>query len=101
MFRQWRAFNILYNQYRKKIERDRLIMAVQQGVTEDQATAILALVNREVEKLTELPPGNLWLDPSDPEFRRRTTDDMAIVNDVAQTSCDRLAHLMSTVYQVQ
>ena len=101
LFRQWRAFNILYRRFSQGPERARLMAAVQQGITEVQASQILARVADEIAYLSALPPGNLDLPATDPDFRRRTTEDLAIVNDGTKPGGERLAHLMSTVYQVR
>lgn len=97
----WISFNTLYTQAQGNTERDQVMNMVRQAVGADQAVDLLASLLEPIAFFTQLPPGNMRHDRANPRFRQRSEADLAVVNDAAQDPVERLAHLMSVVYQIR
>lgn len=97
----WVSFNTCYNTVEGRRERDRLTDIVRQCISPDEAIRLLDDLAEHIAFFTLLPPGNDRKAPHDPDFRRQSTQDLEVVNDLAATPPERLAHLMSVVYTVR
>lgn len=97
----WIGFNRLYNLQRANSERQRLIMAVESGLTDLQATRILASLTEAISYLVSLAPGDLRRQAVHPEFRAGAAADLQVVTDGDIADRTRLAHLLAVVYRVR
>lgn len=97
----WVSFNTLYNTLNVGSERDRLMNLIEQLIPALDAERILTCLTDPIAFFSQLPPGNMRLDTADPDFRRRCSEDLTIVNNTSVDSVKRLSHLMSVVYQVR
>lgn len=98
--RHWIGYNALYNAFPGS-ERERLMACIEAGITDEQAAFLLSSLNDELRFYASLPPGNMRLGATHPEFRRRATLDMRFAEDQTLHPTRRLAHLMAAVYQVR
>lgn len=99
--RDWISFNTLYTLVRGGSEREQVMNMVRQTVAVDQSEEFLASLLEPITFFTQLPPGNMRYDRADPRFRQQSEADLTVVNDAAQDPVERLARLMSVVYQIR
>lgn len=99
--RRWMGFNAFYNHFAANSERDRLMAAVTQGMSDEQAESVFASCQSAIEYLAASPPGDMRRDPLHADFRKRAVADMRAACDDQLSSRKRLAHLVATVYQVR
>ena len=98
--KQWAGFNAIYNAFAGP-ERDRLMEAIESGLTTEQAEAILDAAGESIRYFIALPPGNMRLAPSDRRFRARASEDLRAVGDAALGAPTRVAYLLSVIYQIR
>jgi hypothetical protein len=97
----WVSFNACYNAAGGKSERDRVTNIIREYIAPGEATQLLQNLASAVEYFSRLPPGDDRRAAHNPNFRRQSTEDLQVVNDVSATPVERLARLMSVVYQVR
>lgn len=91
----WTAFNHLYVGHHGATEEERVMSCIREHLDAISATGVLERAAASVEQVLELPPGNMRIDEHDAQFRARSTQHAAIVNDETQ------AHLTAILYQVR
>ena len=97
----WMGFNAVYGVVEGRTERNRLMNAVRAFISSAEARRLLQQSEDAIRFFAELPPGNMWKSPNHPGFRQRSAADLAVVNDGKADARERLAHLMSVVYQIR
>jgi hypothetical protein len=98
---EWVSFNTCYNDISGPTERDRLMGAIRKYLPAAEAGVALQKLSDPIQYFSRLPPGDMRKGPHNPLFRSRSTDDLNIVNDPLADPVERLAHLMSVVYQIR
>jgi hypothetical protein len=99
--RDWISFNTLYTPAQGRTEREQVMNMVRQSVSADHATDLLATLVEPISFFSALPPGNMRYGRRDPRFRQRSLEDLTVVNETTLNAVERLAHLMSVVYQIR
>ncbi len=99
--RRWMGFNAFYNHFEANSERDRLMAAITQGMSDKQAESVFANCQSATKYLAALPLGDMRRDSSHAAFRKRAVADMRAAHDDRLSSRKTLAHLVATVYQVR
>lgn len=95
------GFNAFYNYFEANSERERLMAAITQGMSDEQAESVLTGCQSATEYLAALPPGDMRRDPSHSGFRTRAVADMRAARDYQLPTRKRLAYLVAAVYQVR
>lgn len=97
----WAAFNHLYAQHRGNTERDCVMNFIRDHLSEVSAERVLDVAAKSIDRLLELPPGDMRLSVVDKRFRVRSRQDAAVVRDATQGATERMAHLAAVLYQVR
>lgn len=95
------SFNTFYNQEADRSERTRAMNAIRHNVTDAQSQSLLSQLSDEIVFFTRLPPADTRKQLADPLYRQGSQDDLNIVNDLNQNASERLASLISVLYQVR
>lgn len=96
----WRACNALYKPESGATEREQA-MNVIRHLSVQEATDILAQLPDAIAYFSALPPGDMRKGNGHPNFRQRSADDMAVVNNASENPNTRLSHLIGVVYQIR
>jgi hypothetical protein len=99
--RLWAAFNCLYGEEDRGIERDRVMQVVQRYLNDPHAQAVIDRIAIEANAIVETPPGDMRKDSSDRRFREHSERCAAIYRDQTLSSKERLSGLMGVIYQVR
>jgi hypothetical protein len=98
--RLWIAFNAIYGGEPDPRERSRVMSCIRRNFSERTALRVLRPVSRSVDRILEIPPGNMLLDRYDPNFRAASQRCAALYRDRDETSISRLAAVGGVIYQV-
>lgn len=97
----WMAFNAMYGGEPDQRERARVMRCVRGAFSERAALRVLRAVSRPVDRILEVPPGNLLLDRWDPNFRAASQRCAALYRNKSETSVGRLAAVGGVLYQIR
>ena len=100
--RYWMAFNALYKIVRQKGDSEEKAVGevILRYFSNEEANDCLKKIRWHIRDLTRLPPGDDRLDPKNPDYRKKSTDQAVIVNGNDDPKV-RLSSLMKIVYQVR
>ena len=65
----WMAFNTIYGGEPDRRERSRVMACIRRSFSERAALRVLRPVTKSIDRILEVPPGNLLLNRYDPNFR--------------------------------
>lgn len=99
--RLWMAFNAIYGGEPDQRERSRVMAVIRKHMNARQALAVLRQITRSVDRLLEVPPGNMLLEHEDPNFRATAQRYAAIYRNKKERSVSRLAAVAAILYQVR
>lgn len=97
----WMAFNAIYGGEPDARERSRVMSCIRRCFSESAALRILRAVRGSVDRILEIPPGNMQLDRDGPNFRAATQRCSALYRNGRETSRSRLAAVGGVIYQVR
>jgi hypothetical protein len=97
----WIAFNAIYGGEPDSKERARVMASIRRNFSERSALRVLRAVRKSVDKILQVPPGNMLLDKYDPNFRAASQRCSALYRNRAETSVGRLAAVGGVIYQVR
>lgn len=95
------AFNAIYGGEPDGRERSRVMGCIRRSFSERGALRVLRAVTRSVDRILEVPPGNLLLNRYDPSFRAASQRCAAIYRNRRESSVGRLAAAGGVLYQVR
>jgi hypothetical protein len=97
----WMAFNAIYGGEPDRRERSRVMACIRRSFTERAALRVLRSVTRSIDRILELPPGNLLLNRYDSSFRAASQRCAAIYRNRSESSVGRLAAVGGVLYQIR
>ncbi len=97
----WMASNAIYRGDPDRAERGRAMSTIRRLVNAREARRLLAECRAAIQRIIAIPPGNLELDKSNPNFRRASQRCMSLYRDAQQPSPTRLAAVGGVLYQVR
>ena len=97
----WIAFNAIYGGEPDSRERARVMASIRRNFSERSALRVLRAVRKSVDRILEVPPGNMLLDRYDPNFRAASQRCAALYRNTGETSVGRLAAVGGVIYQVR
>lgn len=97
----WMAFNAIYGGEPDRNERSRVMRCIRSTFSERAALRVLRSVSRSVDRLLEVPPGDMRIDRNDPRFRAATRRCAGLYRDLRETAVGRLAAVGGLIYQVR
>lgn len=99
--RAWSSFNQFYNAESDGSERSRAMNSILNHMSESQAQNLLVRLTDSIAFFTRLPPADMRRNKADEGYRLKGKQDLDIVNDSHKASLERIAHLVSVLYQVR
>jgi hypothetical protein len=97
----WTAFNAIYGGETDVRERSRVMACIRRNFSERAALRVLRAVSRSIDRILEIPPGNMLLDRYNPNFRAASHRCAALYRNKRETSISRLAAVGGVIYQVR
>lgn len=97
----WIAFNAIYGGEPDDRERSRVMSCIRHNFSESAALRVLRAIRGSVDRILEVPPGNMLLDRDDPNFRAASLRCAALYRNRSETSTNRLAAVGGVIYQVR
>lgn len=97
----WMAFNAIYGGEPDSRERARVMNCIRRSISEHTALRVLRTVNRSVDRILDVPPGNLLLNRFRPEFRAASQRCAALYRNRRESAVGRLAAVGGVLYQVR
>lgn len=97
----WMAFNAIYGGEPDARERSRVMACIRRNFSENGALRVLRVIRGSVDRILEVPPGNMLLDRYDQNFRAATQRCSALYRNRGETSTSRLAAVGGVIYQVR
>jgi len=97
----WMAFNAIYGGEPDRKERSRVMASIRRNMNERRALRVLRAVTKSVDRILEVPPGNMMLNRWDPSFRAASTRYTAMYRNRDETSVGRLAAVAAVLYQIR
>lgn len=97
----WMAFNAIYGGEPDNRERARVMNCIRRAFSERAALRVLRAVARSVDRILEVPPGNLLLNRYDPAFRAASQRCAALYRNRRESTVGRLAAVGGVLYQVR
>jgi hypothetical protein len=97
----WMAFNAIYGGEADQRERARVMASIRRNLSERSALRVLRSVTKSVDRILEVPPGNMMLNQWDPKFRAASQRCSALYRDKSETAIGRLAATAGVLYQVR
>ena len=95
------AFNAIYGGEPDKRERSRVMGCIRRSFSERAALRVLRAVTRSIDRILEIPPGNLLLNKYDPSFRAASQRCAALCRNRRGSVASRLAAAAGVLYQVR
>src|SRR5687768_16384132 len=96
----WMAFNAIYGGEPDRKERSRVMSAIRRHITQSAARRVLRDCRASVDRILDVPPGNMLLDSLDPSFRAASRRCAAMYRNPKETPRGRLAAVGGLLYQV-
>ncbi len=97
----WMAFNAIYRGQPDSKERARVVSAIRNGISKHKAKVILQAVEHAINRIVQLPPGNMIMDEWDPKFRAASRKYKRIYGNKSEDPVSRLAAVAAILYQVR
>jgi hypothetical protein len=97
----WMAFNAIYGGEPDRRERSRVMSCIRHNFKPRAALRVLRRVTRSVDRILTVPPGNLLLNRSDPNFRAASERCAALYRNKTETAIGRLAAVGGVLYQIR
>lgn len=97
----WMAFNAIYGGEPDRKERSRVMSVIRRYITQSAARRVLRECRSSVDRILDVPPGNMQLDALDPSFRAASRRCAAIYRNPRETPRGRLAAVGGVLYQVR
>lgn len=97
----WMAFNSIYGGEPDRKERSRVTSAIRRYTTDKAAWRVLRQCRASVDRILEIPPGNMLLDRYGPKFRAASRRFAAMYRNPKETPRGRLAAVGAVLYQVR
>ena len=97
----WMAFNAMYGGEPDRKERARVMSLIRRLLSETAARRVLRVSRPSIDRILEIPPGNLIMDRFNPRFRAASMKYAARYRDPQETAVGRLAAVGAIVYQVR
>lgn len=97
----WMAFNAIYGGEPDQRERARVMASVRKNMNERRSLRVLRTVTKSVNRILEIPPGNMQLDRLDPKFRAASQRCSAMYRNKSETAIGRLAAVAAVLYQIR
>ncbi len=97
----WMAFNAIYGGEPDKRERSRAMASIRRSFSERGALRVLRAVTKSIDRILEVPPGNLLLNKYDPRFRAASQRCAALYRNRRESAAGRLAAAAGVLYQVR
>jgi hypothetical protein len=97
----WMAFNALYGGEPDRRERSRVMACIRHNFNETRAIRALRSVTQAIDRILQVPPGNLLLNVKDPQFRAASERCATIYRNRHETAVNRLAAIGGVLYQVR
>jgi hypothetical protein len=97
----WAAFNAIYGGEVDHKERARVMASVRRHLTDGEARRVLRRCRAAIDRIIDVPPGNMVLGRLDPNFRAASRRCIAIYRDRRESSRGRLAAVAGVLYQVR
>jgi hypothetical protein len=95
------AFNSIYGGESDQRERARVMSCIRRHFTERSALRVLRSATKPIDRILELPPGNMLLNRWDPRFRAASQRCAALYRNKKETAVGRLAAVGGVLYQVR
>ena len=97
----WMAFNAIYGGEPDTRERARVMACIRRSFRERGALRVLRAVTRSIDRILEIPPGNLHLNNYDPNFRAASQRCAALYRNRRESAAGRLAAAAGVLYQIR
>lgn len=97
----WIAFNAIYGGEPDARERSRVMSCIRRNFSDKAALRVLRPVSGSVDRILEIPPGNMLLERYNPSFRAATSRCAAIYRNRKESATNRLAAVGGVIYQVR
>ncbi len=97
----WMAFNSVYGGEPDQRERARVMASIRRNFSERAALRVLRNVTRSVDRILEVPPGNMLLNRWDPRFRAASQRCAGLYRNKSESALGRLAAVGGVLYQVR
>ena len=97
----WTAFNAIYGGEPDQRERARVVASIRGNMNERQALRVLRSVTKSVDRILEVPPGNMMLNRWDPKFRAASQRYAAMYRNKSESAIGRLAAVAAILYQIR
>ena len=97
----WMAFNAIYGGEPDRKERARVLASIRRNMNDRQALKVLRAVTKSVDRILEVPPGNMLLNRWDPNFRAASQRYSAMYRNKAERAVGRLAAVAAVLYQIR
>lgn len=98
---RWIAFNAIYGAEVGGDERSRVMRCIRLNFTEAAAQSVLDAASRHINKILDVPPGNMQRERDDPDFRLTSQRLADTYWSVSETAVGRLAAVGGVLYQVR
>ena len=99
--RLWMAFNSVYGGEPDQRERARVMASIRRNFNGTAALRVLRSVTKSVDRILEVPPGNMLLNRWDPKFRAASLRCAALYRSKSESAVGRLAAVGGVLYQVR
>lgn len=97
----WMAFNAIYGGEPDLRERSRVMGSIRRIFSERGALRVLRTVTKSIDRILEVPPGNLMLNRYDPNFRAASQRCAAMYRNRKESAVGRLATAAGVLYQIR
>jgi hypothetical protein len=97
----WMAFNAIYGGEPDRHERSRVMGSIRRSFSERSALCVLRAVTKSIDRILEVPPGNLMLNRYDPNFRAASQRCAAMYRNRKKSAVVRLAAAGGVLYQIR
>ncbi len=97
----WNAFNSIYSGETGRVERTRVMACVRKYFSEHAALRTLRRVTGAIDKILDVPPGDMRRSQGRVDFREASRRCAAIYRDKSETDIGRLAAVGGVLYQVR
>ena len=97
----WMAFNAIYGGEPDERERARVMGCIRRQFSESAALRVLRDVRASVDRILQIPPGNMTLDRLHPNFRAASVRCAGLYRNRNETATGRLAAVGGVIYQVR
>ena len=97
----WMAFNSVYGGEPDRRERARVMACIRRNFSESAALRVLRRVTKSVDRILDIPPGNMLLNRWDPSFRAASQRCAGLYRNKSESAVGRLAAVGGVLYQVR